>query len=157
MKTKHFIVTFTVIFIAIFYFILLSKQPMQNDTTNGRQNVQQIDDTASKDFTELNITVIEEGNGREVKDGDSITVDYIGTLPDGSKFDSSFDHDSHFSFTVGEHQVIEGWEKGVLGMKVGEKRKLEIPSAMAYGPDGYPPVIPAKTGLIFEITLISID
>ena len=158
MKKKIFITIFTIIFISIFYFILLSKQSMPQRDNNQTSNIQkQVSDNKSSDFAELGITIIKEGNGKEVKDGDTITVDYIGTLPDGTKFDSSFDHNSHFSFTVGRHQVIEGWEKGVIGMKVGEKRKLEIPSAMAYGPNGYPPTIPPKTGLIFEITLISIE
>ncbi|MCF7906917.1 FKBP-type peptidyl-prolyl cis-trans isomerase [Patescibacteria group bacterium] len=105
---------------------------------------------------DLEIEILEEGQEeREVKDGDVISVHYVGTLTDGTKFDSSLDRGETFVFTVGADQVIPGWEQGVLGMKLGEKRKLIIPSSLAYGEQGIPGVIPPQATLIFEVDLVS--
>ncbi len=81
----------------------------------------------------LQIQDIEVGTGAEAKAGDTVTVDYEGTLPNGSKFDSSFDRGTPFSFTIGAGKVIKGWDEGVAGMKIGGTRKLVIPPALAYG------------------------
>ena len=82
---------------------------------------------------------------------------YTGTLyKDGSKFDSSLDRDSPFDFTLGAGQVIKGWDEGLLGMCVGEKRKLVIPSAKGYGDSGSPPKIPGGATLVFEVELLKI-
>lgn len=92
---------------------------------------------------ELKTTILKEGQGDVVsKAGDVLTVHYTGTLDDGQKFDSSVDRDQPFTFTVGIGQVIQGWEQGMIGMRVGEKRRLEIPSEMAYGANGAGGVIP---------------
>lgn len=108
------------------------------------------------DTMDLEIEILEEGQEeREVKDGDVISVHYVGTLTDGTKFDSSLDRGETFVFTVGADQVIPGWEQGVLGMKLGEKRKLIIPSSLAYGEQGIPGVIPPQATLIFEVDLVS--
>jgi FKBP-type peptidyl-prolyl cis-trans isomerase len=105
---------------------------------------------------DLEIEILEEGQEeREVKDGDVISVHYVGTLADGTKFDSSLDRGETFVFTVGAGQVIPGWEQGVLGMKLGEKRKLTIPAHLAYGEQGIPGVIPPSATLIFEVDLVS--
>jgi len=106
---------------------------------------------------ELKSTILVEGSGGQVsKAGDVLTVHYTGTLLDGTKFDSSVDRGQPFTFTVGVGQVIQGWEEGMLGMKIGEKKKLEIPSTMAYGETGAGGVIPPNADLIFEVELISI-
>jgi FKBP-type peptidyl-prolyl cis-trans isomerase FkpA len=98
------------------------------------------------------------GTGREVKDGDTVHVQYTGTLTSGKKFDSSYDHGGEpFKVTVGQGEVIKGWDQGLVGMKVGGKRRLRIPSVLGYGAAGSPPDIPANAGLVFEIELISID
>ncbi|MFA6308115.1 MAG: FKBP-type peptidyl-prolyl cis-trans isomerase [Patescibacteria group bacterium] len=105
---------------------------------------------------ELKTEILTEGSGDQlVKSGDTVSVDYTGTLEDGTQFDSSIGKDP-FSFTVGQGDVIAGWDQGLLGMKIGEERKLTIPSDLAYGVNGYGPIPPNAT-LIFTIKLISIN
>ncbi|MDP2951300.1 MAG: FKBP-type peptidyl-prolyl cis-trans isomerase, partial [bacterium] len=84
------------------------------------------------------------------------TVHYTGTLEDGSKFDSSVDRGEPFTFPLGQGSVIQGWEKGILGMKVGEKRRLTISPELGYGEQGTPGgPIPPNAVLIFEVEMIS--
>ena len=105
----------------------------------------------------LKIEITQEGTGQGAKSGQTINVHYTGTLEDGTKFDSSLDRGTPFSFTLGSGQVIEGWDKGLLDMKVGEKRKLTIPSDMGYGPQGTPGgPIPPNATLIFDVEMIEI-
>lgn len=94
---------------------------------------------------------------RIAKAGDRISVHYTGTLEDGTKFDSSLDRGVPFEFTLGAGQVIKGWDQGLLGMKVGDKKRLVLPPELAYGKAGYPPVIPPDATLIFDVELISIN
>jgi len=96
------------------------------------------------------------GNGPAAESGQTVSVHYTGTLPDGSKFDSSLDRGQPFEFTLGQGRVIKGWEQGVLGMKVGGKRQLIIPPDLGYGARGFPPVIPANATLHFEIELLGV-
>jgi len=96
------------------------------------------------------------GTGAEAKAGQKVTVHYVGTLTSGSKFDSSRDRGEGFTFQLGAGQVIEGWDKGVAGMKVGGVRKLTIPPEMGYGARGYPPVIPPAATLLFEVELLDV-
>ncbi len=96
------------------------------------------------------------GGGAEAKLGDTVSVHYVGTLPNGQEFDNSNKRGEPFSFTLGERRVIKGWEEGVVGMKVGGKRILVIPSDLAYGDNGYGP-IPAKATLVFSIELLGVN
>ena len=96
------------------------------------------------------------GSGDEAKTGKTVSVHYTGTLTDGSKFDSSLDRGKPFEFQLGAGRVIKGWDEGVVGMKVGGKRKLTIPSDLAYGARGFPPVIPPDSTLVFEIELLGV-
>lgn len=105
---------------------------------------------------ELQIEIIKEGSGPKSKTGDTLSVHYTGTLQNGTKFDSSLDRGTPFEFTLGQNRVIQGWERGMLGMQVGEKRKLAIPSELAYGSTSPSPLIPANSVLIFEIELLEI-
>ena len=105
---------------------------------------------------ELKKDDLKPGKGPAAKKGDTVRVHYTGRLLDGTKFDSSLDRDEPFEFTIGEGGVIKGWDEGVPGMKKGGKRKLVIPSDMAYGKRGSPPKIPPDAPLEFEIELVEI-
>jgi FKBP-type peptidyl-prolyl cis-trans isomerase len=97
------------------------------------------------------------GNGALAEDGMQAMVNYTGWLTDGTQFDSSLDPGRQpFTFTIGAGMVIRGWDEGVKGMRVGGKRKLTIPSDLAYGDQGRPPVIPAKSTLVFEVEFVGV-
>jgi len=110
-----------------------------------------------EETVEVKVEILKEGSGEEAENGNTISVHYTGMLEDGTKFDSSLDREKPFVFTLGVGQVIKGWDLGVLGMKVGEKRKLTIPSALGYGSTGISGIIPPNAVLIFEVELLSID
>lgn len=97
------------------------------------------------------------GTGAEAKSGLTVRVNYVGTLTDGTKFDSSYDRGQPLAFPLGQHLVIPGWEQGIVGMKVGGKRKLTIPPSLAYGAAGKPGIIPPNATLIFEIELLAAE
>nr|ACO11449.1 FK506-binding protein 7 precursor [Caligus rogercresseyi] len=107
----------------------------------------------------LKIEVVEKPSdcGTVAKNGDMLSMHYTGTLEDGTKFDSSRDRNEAFSFQIGVGQVIQGWEEGVLGMCVGEKRKLIIPSSLGYGEKGAGDVIPGGATLYFDIELMDVN
>jgi peptidylprolyl isomerase len=95
------------------------------------------------------------GTGATAASGDTVTVHYLGTFTNGTKFDSSYDRGTPFSFRLGAGQVIPGFEQGVVGMKVGGKRRLTIPPSLAYGSAGSGP-IPGNTTIVFEVELLSV-
>ncbi|KAL2195093.1 hypothetical protein P885DRAFT_79532 [Corynascus similis CBS 632.67] len=108
-------------------------------------------------YQNLQIEVQQEGTGDvETQRGNTIDVHYVGTLTNGNKFDSSRDRGEPLRFVVGQGQVIKGWDEGLLGMKVGEKRKLTIPPELGYGSRGAGGVIPPNATLIFETELVGI-
>jgi FKBP-type peptidyl-prolyl cis-trans isomerase len=108
--------------------------------------------------TTLETDDVAPGSGRAAASGDTVHVQYTGTLMNGTKFDSSYDHGGDpFKFTLGKGEVIKGWDQGVVGMKIGGKRRLRIPPELGYGANGSPPTIPPNAGLIFDIELVSID
>lgn len=97
------------------------------------------------------------GTGAEAVTGKKVTVNYVGNLTDGTKFDSSYDRNEPFTFNLGAGEVIAGWDQGVVGMKVGGKRKLTIPPSLGYGATGAGGVIPPNATLIFEVELLKVE
>lgn len=125
-------------------------------------NVSKQTPTPSATITQANMdeSKIEDivvGTDVEAVIGKKVTVNYSGTLIDGTKFDSSYDRGVPFSFTLGIGEVIKGWDQGVAGMKVGGKRKLTIPSSLGYGATGAGGVIPPNATLIFEVELLKVE
>ena len=98
-----------------------------------------------------------EGEGIEIVKHSKIQVHYTGKLQDGTKFDSSFDRGEPFSFQIGLRQVIEGWETGLMGMRVGGKRTLIIPPELAYGERGAGDLIPPNATLTFDIEIVAVQ
>jgi peptidylprolyl isomerase len=96
------------------------------------------------------------GTGAEAKTGDSVTVNYVGTLENGTKFDSSYDRNTPFITQIGVGQVIKGWDEGIVGMKVGGKRKLIIPPDLGYGSQGAGNAIPPNSTLVFVVELLDV-
>ena len=126
-----------------------SNQPKAETTPATNEN--------SAPEAELKIETTKQGTGTRVtKAGDKISVHYTGTLANGTKFDSSLDRGKPFEFVIGKGTVIKGWDQGLLGMKVGEKRKLTIPPSLGYGAQAMG-AIPANSVLIFDTELIAID
>jgi peptidylprolyl isomerase len=107
----------------------------------------------------LSGTDVVTGTGPEAKDGDKVTVQYVGTLFNGgTEFDSSWKKGREpFQFTIGQGQVIQGWDQGIPGMKVGGRRVLVIPPDQAYGTQGSPPTIPANAPLVFVVDLKKVE
>jgi FKBP-type peptidyl-prolyl cis-trans isomerase len=104
----------------------------------------------------LQIEDIQVGTGAEATKGAMVDVHYTGWLTNGSKFDSSLDRGQPFSFALGGGMVIQGWDQGVVGMKVGGKRKLTIPPELGYGARGAGGVIPPNATLVFEVELLAV-
>jgi FKBP-type peptidyl-prolyl cis-trans isomerase len=127
---------------------LSSSQPNADQAVQGAQNMSQA--------TELKIEDTVVGNGDEAVAGKQVTVHYTGTLTNGTKFDSSLDRGQPFTFTLGAGEVIQGWDEGVAGMKVGGKRKLTIPPDMGYGPMAIG-TIPANSTLLFDVELLQVE
>lgn len=142
----------------------LSQSDDQNDNSAAtssedlqKQLQDQLDQQNKAEGAEVESTDIKVGEGAEAVAGKEVSVHYTGTLKsDGSKFDSSVDRGEPFTFSLGQGQVIQGWDQGVVGMKVGGKRKLVIPAALAYGEQSPSPAIPPNSDLVFEIELLEV-
>lgn len=127
----------------------------QAEKNNRRKKVER-----KKNESGLQYEILQEGAGVSPKKGQNVTVHYTGWLNDkgeaGKKFDSSIDRGQPFTFKIGMGQVIQGWDEGVMTMKIGEKRRLFIPSHLAYGTRGIGGVIPANAALIFDVELLKV-
>jgi peptidylprolyl isomerase/FKBP-type peptidyl-prolyl cis-trans isomerase FkpA len=136
-----------------------TKSDLDKEKKAEVQNTTHITTKTTKTMNTTQLIIEDEvvGTGAEAKSGDSVTVHYVGMLTDGTVFDASRNHgDQGFTFVLGAGQVIKGWDQGVAGMKVGGKRKLTIPSDLAYGNRAVGGVIPANSTLIFEVELIGV-
>jgi peptidylprolyl isomerase len=106
----------------------------------------------------LQVDDLVEGTGDAAKAGDTVTVDYVGVLyKNGKQFDASWDRGEPFQFQLGTGGVIQGWDQGLVGKKVGGRRMLTIPANLAYGPEGAPPDIPPNAPLVFVVDLKAIN
>jgi len=133
-----------------------NKAPAENNE-QATTTEEEATNTNNFEIQGMKVEILKEGTGEEAKLGDTVTVNYVGAFEDGKKFDSSIDRGIPFSFTLGAGTIIKGWDLGVAGMKVGEKRKLTIPSSLAYGEAGAGDgLIPPNATLVFEIDLLSI-
>lgn len=143
------VIAAVVVAMILFY----SKDDNQAKESNNNQN--QMENKNLADGLQITDEVV--GTGAEAVAGKTVSVNYSGTLVDGKKFDSSYDRNQPFSFVLGAGQVIRGWDEGVLGMKVGGKRKLVIPPALGYGSqDVGNGLIPANSTLVFEVELLAV-
>ena len=142
--------------ILITVLLLIAAGPVYYFGFYQKQKKEPLPEEQNKMTESLKIEILKEGTGKNIAIGDTAVVHYTGTLLDGTKFDSSLDRGQPFLFRLGEGRVIAGWEQGVLGMKAGEKRKLFIPSDLAYGASGAGGIIPPNAPLIFEVELLEI-
>jgi peptidylprolyl isomerase len=128
--------------------------PAKTDTSAPTKTTQKpIKTKSGLEYIDLKV-----GTGPAAKAGQTVTVHYTGWLKDGGKkFDSSVDKGEPFTFPLGAHQVIGGWDEGVAGMKVGGKRQLIVPPDLGYGPQGFPPDIPPSATLIFDVELLGVN
>lgn len=142
--------------VVIVGYLLLSGTGAKVDNTKDIKKETKMDTNTATDSGKLQIEDIKIGDGKEVSAGDTVVMHYSGTLTNGTKFDSSYDRGEPFQTRIGVGQVIQGWDMGVPGMKVGGKRKLTIPSQLGYGERGAGGVIPPNATLIFEVELLEI-
>jgi len=158
MKTVYIAGGLIVLFliIRVFMFSGPTNVPSTNSTSTNTTNTNS-NTSMDSQITALKVEDEMVGTGATAVAGDSITMNYVGMLTNGTVFDASKNHGTTgFTFTLGVGQVIQGWDQGIVGMKVGGKRKLTIPSSLAYGSQAVGGVIPANSALIFEVELLKI-
>ncbi len=130
----------------------------QDQALQGATQYQPTSTTMPIDATQLQTTDDVIGTGAVAETGDTVTLNYVGSLTDGTVFDASANHGSEgFTFNLGAGQVIQGWDLGIVGMKVGGKRTLVIPAPLAYGDQAVGPVIPANATLVFQVELLKVQ
>ena len=97
------------------------------------------------------------GTGAVASEGSRVKLHYLGRLADGTRFDSSYDRGVPLEFTLGAGQVVPGWEQGLIGMRVGGKRRITIPASQAYGSEGRGDLIPPDATLVLDVELLSVE
>lgn len=135
---------------------LEEEKPEEEKTENETADKSTSDSDIPETVDHLIKKDIKVGTGAEAKSGDVVTVHYRGTLTNGKQFDASYDRGEPFTFHLGAGSVIQGWDEGVQGMKVGGKRQLIIPSEMGYGAQGAGADIPPNATLVFEVELLKV-
>lgn len=165
MKLKYILVggAWVLVIGGLVYFMTRHDGTFDSTSGDGSAATTQINSTTNTNTTmdtttQLKIEDEVVGTGEEAKAGDTVTVHYVGTLTNGTVFDASRPRgDAGFTFPLGQGRVIKGWDVGVAGMKVGGKRKLTIPSDMAYGNQAVGDKIPANSTLVFEVELLKVS
>jgi peptidylprolyl isomerase len=152
-------VVIVVVVIGVLVYLTIKGGPVEPES-----QVSQVEESVNMntgDTSGVQITVVKEGTGEPVKAGDRVAMNYTGKLSDGTVFDTNIDpkfgHPEPFVFTLGAKEVIEGWERGVLGMKVGEQRTLVVSPEFGYGEAGVGGVIPPNATLTFDVELIAVQ
>lgn len=146
--------------LGVYYFFsksITDTPPPDETEETVAESVEVGENTLMPDASGLKTEDVKVGSGDEAAPGKSVTVHYVGTLQDGTKFDSSRDRGEPFTFNLGAGEVIPGWDYGVAGMKVGGVRKLTIPPKLAYGEYGAPPTIGPNETLLFEVELLEVN
>ena len=137
-----------------------SSSPSNDSQAQVITNTQTASTMPTEPVTELTMRDDVVGTGATAAAGDSVTVNYVGALTNGTVFDASASHQetvNGFTFNLGAGQVIKGWDQGIVGMKEGGKRTLVIPASLAYGSQAVGDVIPANSTLIFEVELLKVQ
>ena len=145
------VVILVVIILGVYFLVANYNKVGVSDNNNGGSMA-----VSKFEIQGMKVEILKEGSGVEARAGDLVTTHYAGMLQDGKEFDSSIKRNAPFTFQLGQGRVIKGWDLGVLGMKVGEERKLTIPPELAYGLDGFPPTIPQKAILTYVISVLKI-
>ena len=156
--TQTGIATALALVVVILFFIFPGLWPFQSAAPEQAAAIIQTESTAMPTVNELQVTDETVGTGITAAAGDSVTVNYVGSLTNGSVFDASANHGTQgFTFTLGAGEVIRGWDEGIVGMKEGGKRKLVIPASLAYGDQAIGNIIPAGSTLVFEVELLKVQ
>jgi FKBP-type peptidyl-prolyl cis-trans isomerase len=151
-KTSTIILAVAIIILGLAIYF----SPSATNNTKTNMDTTKTEVSSTSDVTELKIEDLTVGTGAEAVSGKKVSVNYVGTLLNGTKFDANLDHGTApFEFTLGAGMVIKGWDQGVAGMKVGGKRKLTIPASLAYG-SGSVGAIPPNSTLVFEVELLGV-
>ena len=157
---KKYIIAVFIAIAALVVYIVLSKkgnsqsaQVVPTETPTGTI----VQKEGDKIMDQLKIEDITVGTGAEAVNGKKVTVNYLGSLTNGKKVESSYDRGTPFTFNLGAGQVIQGWDMGVAGMKVGGKRRLTIPANLGDGDRGAGSDIPPGATLVFEVELLKVD
>jgi peptidylprolyl isomerase len=133
-------------------------EPASQDISKDRSQKPTIPQPSGEPPAELVKEDVVKGDGTTAKDGDNVSVQYVGVnFSNGAEFDASWNRGEPFTFTLGSGQVIPGWDQGVKGMKEGGRRKLVIPPDLGYGEQGSPPAIPPNETLVFDIDLEKVE
>lgn len=135
---------------------LISIYALEADAQTKRRRVPRSSSAAITTPSGLTYLISKKGTGRQLKAGDTVIMNYTGTLTNGVKFDSSYDRNEPLAFTLGVGKVIKGFDEGLLKLRVGDHAILVIPGKLAYGPRGVPNVIPPDSTLIFVIEVVDV-
>ncbi|MEI8062175.1 MAG: FKBP-type peptidyl-prolyl cis-trans isomerase [bacterium] len=157
-KNTVYIFIGIVVLVAVLVFVVASQS---NNSAPINADIQVDNATSTPIINNSTTTKMTQDSNMTAQVGDTVFVQYTGTLTNGKKFDSSIDRGVPFNFTLGVGQVIKGWDQGILGMKIGEKKKLTIPPELGYGdheiPDGKGgALIPKNSTLLFDVELVDI-